>query len=280
MTTIESWGKRSLYHLWRTISVGAILFVLGWLGYRGMSTNYTFHWAEASGFLPYFFWNGLGLTLLVSLLGGVGATGLGLVVALGRLAPWGSVRDLAGTYVHGLRNIPFVVVMFIFFFGLRKGVLLDEVSLFGVTFSGPFVWGSIALATYYSSYMAEIIRSGIQSVHTEQTESARSLGMSYLQTMRYVILPQALKVIIPPSTSVLIGMVKDSALLSVIGVSELTRAAIDISDPLSRPYYFEFYLILAGYYLAIVVPMSFFSQWLEGRLGSASRLGEEAARGV
>lgn len=273
-------AKRIGYELWRVVSVAAILLGLGWLAYGGLADNYDFQWAEALDFLPYFFWNGLTMTLVIALIGGAGATAIGLVIALGRLAPWGPVRDLAGLYVHGLRNIPFVVVMFIFFFGLREGVMLNDIAVMGYELSGPFGWGVMALAVYYSSYMAEIIRSGIQSVPIEQTESARSLGMTYLQTMHKVILPQALKVIIPPSTSVLIGMIKDSALLSIIGVAELTRAAIDMADPLMRPYTFEFYIMLAGFYLAIVVPLSFASQWLEGRLGSATGLGEEAARGV
>jgi len=273
-------AKRIGYELWRVVSVAAILLGLGWLAYGGLADNYDFQWTEALEFIPYFLRNGLTMTLVIALIGGAGATTIGLLIALGRLAPWGPVRDLAGLYVHGLRNIPFVVVMFIFFFGLREGVMLGDIAVLGYELSGPFAWGVLALAVYYSSYMAEIIRSGIQSVPTEQTESARSLGLTYLQTMHKVILPQALKVIIPPSTSVLIGMIKDSALLSIIGVAELTRAAIDMADPLMRPYTFEFYIMLAGFYLAIVVPLSFASQWLEGRLGSATGLGEEAARGV
>lgn len=275
----HSRGRNLLYLLWRWVSVSVILFVFGWLAYRGMSQNYTFEWGKALRFFPRFY-DGLNLTLQVSLAGGLGATLLGLIVALGRLSPWAVIRDLAGTYVHTLRNLPFIVVMLIFFFGLRKGIALSSLTVFGHTFEAPFVWGSVALAFYESSYMAEIIRSGIQAVHVEQMEAARSLGMTYLQAMRYVILPQAFKVILPPSTGVFIGMVKESALLSIIGLPELTRAAVDVLDPLIRPYFFEIYLMLAGYYLAIVVPLSFLSQWLEGRLGSKSRLAEEAARGL
>ncbi|MEE9133569.1 MAG: amino acid ABC transporter permease, partial [Gemmatimonadota bacterium] len=201
-------------------------------------------------------------------------------IALGRLAPWAVVRDLSGLYVHTIRNLPFIVVVLLFYFGLRKGVGLGEVTILGHTFSAPFVWGSIALALYMASYMAEIIRAGIQSIRPEQMEAARSMGMTYLQAMRYVVLPQAIIIIIPPSTGVFIGMVKESALLSIIGLAELTRTAIDLFAPVSRPHTFEFYLILAGYYLIIVVPLSFLSQWLEARIGGHSRIGEEAARGI
>ncbi len=259
--------------------VAVILFVLGWYAYQGIAASYEFQWDKALRFASRYH-SGLVVTLEVSAVAAVGATLVGLVVALGRLSPWVVVRDLAGLYIHTIRNLPFIVVMLIFYFGLRKGVGLDSVTVFGHTFEAPFVWGSITLALYEASYMAEIIRAGIQSVRSEQMAAARSMGMTYLQAMRYVILPQAITVIIPPSTGIFIGMIKESALLSIIGLPELTRTAVDLFAPVRRPYTFEFYLILAGYYLMIVVPLSFLSQWLEGWLGGDSRLGEEAARGI
>jgi His/Glu/Gln/Arg/opine family amino acid ABC transporter permease subunit len=275
----EAWWGRSLYLSWRIFAVAAILFFLGWFAYRGMAATYNFNWPRALEFL-WRYHSGLVMTLQVSAVAAVGATVIGLLIALGRLAPWAVVRDLSGLYVHTIRNLPFIVVVLLFYFGLRKGVGLGEVTILGHTFSAPFVWGSIALALYMASYMAEIIRAGIQSIRPEQMEAARSMGMTYLQAMRYVVLPQAIIIIIPPSTGVFIGMVKESALLSIIGLAELTRTAIDLFAPVSRPHTFEFYLILAGYYLIIVVPLSFLSQWLEARIGGHSRIGEEAARGI
>ena len=278
-TRTVHWAWRSVYFGWRIFAVAVILFFLGWLAYRGMAATSSFNWPRALEFLPRYY-SGPLLTLEVSAVAAVGATVIGLAVALGRLAPWVVVRDMSGLYVHTLRNLPFIVVMLIFYFGLRKGVGLGEVTVLGYTFSAPFVWGSITLALYEASYMAEIIRAGILSIRPEQMEAARSMGMTYLQAMRYVVLPQAIIIIIPPSTGVFIGMVKESALLSIIGLAELTRTAVDLFAPVSRPHTFEFYLILAGFYLIIVVPLSFLSQWLETRLGGHSRIGEEAARGI
>ncbi len=275
----DVWWGRSLQLSWRVSALCAILFALGWFAYQGLADTYDFQWDKALRFAPRYH-SGLLMTLKVSAVAAVGATVFGLLIALGRLSPWVLVRDLAGLYVHTIRNLPFIVVMLVFFFGLRKGVGLDSVTVFGHTFEAPFVWGSITLTLYEASYMAEIIRAGIQSVRSEQMEAARSMGMTYLQAMRYVILPQAITVIIPPSTGIFIGMVKESALLSIIGLPELTRTAVDLFAPVRRPYTFEFYLILAGYYLMICVPLSFLSQWLEGRLGTHSRIGEEAARGI
>jgi His/Glu/Gln/Arg/opine family amino acid ABC transporter permease subunit len=275
----DVWWGRSLQLCWRVSVLSVILIALGWFAYQGLAASYNFQWGKALRFAPRYH-SGLMMTLQVSAVAAVGATVLGLLIALGRLSPWVLVRDLAGLYVHTIRNLPFIVVMLVFFFGLRKGVGLDSVTVLGHTFEAPFVWGAVTLTLYEASYMAEIIRAGIQSVRSEQMAAARSMGMSYLQAMRYVILPQAITVILPPSTGIFIGMVKESALLSIIGLPELTRTAVDLFAPVRRPYTFEFYLILAGYYLMICVPLSFLSQWLEGRLGTHSRIGEEAARGI
>lgn len=264
----------------------AIIFALGWFAYQGLAESYNFQWEKAWKFISRYH-SGLLITLEVSAVAAVGATVLGLLIALSRLSPWVLLRDLAGLYVHTIRNLPFIVVMLIFFFGLRKGVGLDSVTVFGHVFEAPFVWGVIALTLYEASYMAEVIRAGIESIRSEQMEAARSMGMSYPQAMRYVILPQAISFIIPPSTSIFIGLVKESALLSIIGLPELTRTAVDLFAPVRRPYTFEFYVFLAGYYLSIVVPLSLLSQWLETHLGGDRKIGvedtkivEEAARGI
>ncbi|MEE9249863.1 MAG: amino acid ABC transporter permease [Alphaproteobacteria bacterium] len=275
----RAWWYTPLQLCWRVSVVATILFALGWFAYQGLADSYNFQWDKAWKFVTRYH-SGLVMTLEVSAVAAVGATVLGLLIALGRLSPWVLVRDLTGLYIHTIRNLPFIVVMLILFFGLRKVTGLNTVTVLGHTFEAPFVWGSIALALYEASYMAEIIRAGIQSVRSEQMEAARSMGMTYLQAMRYVVLPQAITVIIPPSTGIFIGMVKESALLSIIGLPELTRTAVDLFAPVRRPYTFEFYVFLAGYYLAIVVPLSFLSQWLEGRLGVHSKIGEEAARGI
>ncbi len=248
--------------------LGAILLI-----FRGLGSNYTFHWAEALQFLPRFN-QGLWVTLQISFFGALLAVALGLVVALLRLSPWGPVRDLGGLYVHTFRNLPFLVVMLLFYFGLGQAIRLPTLELFGQTFPPQFLWGMLSLGVYESSYLGETFRAGILAIHKEQVESARSLGMNYLQVMRHVVLPQALRVVLPPMTSTLIALVKESSLLFLIQVPELTNAARQLAIPLRRPYVFEFYTILAGYYLAIVVPLSLLSNWLESRLGAGRALRE------
>jgi His/Glu/Gln/Arg/opine family amino acid ABC transporter permease subunit len=265
--------RRPVQLVQRFLLLSLALTLLIGPAYWGLSRNYSFQWAEAIKFLPRFS-EGLVVTLQISAAGALLALMVGLVVALGRLAPWGPLRDLAGIYVHTLRNLPFIVVLLLFYFGLRRAVGLGGFTLFGYEFSEPFVWGALTLGIYESSYLAEIFRAGIQSIHKEQIESARCLGLTYLQTMSYVVLPQAFRVILPPLTGVLIAMVKESALLYIISVPELTFKANLLVAPLRRPYFFEFYTILAAYYLVIVVPLSLFSQWLEGRLGRAADRGE------
>ena len=265
----------SLYSFFRYLLLVTVLFGAGSVIYGGLSSSYTFHWAEALEFLPRFN-EGLWVTLQVAGLAALLAIVLGLTAALGRLSKWQILRDLTGVYVHSLRNLPFIVVVLIFFFGLRHAVDIHQVVIFGHTFRAPFIWGVIALGIYESSYMAEIFRAGILSVHKTQVESARSLGMTYAQSMRYVIVPQATKAIIPPMTGTLIALVKESALLSLISLPEVTHAARQLILPFRRPYFFEFYAILAAYYLAIVVPLSLFSQWIESRTGIRLR---EVTRG-
>lgn len=282
----RTWWYSPLQLAWRLSVMFTIIFALGWFAYQGLAETYEFRWEKAWKFIGRYH-SGLLMTLQVSLVAAVGATVLGLLIALSRLSPWVVVRDLAGLYVHTIRNLPFIVVMLIFFFGLRKGVDLNSITMFGYTFEAPFVWGAIALTLYEASYMAEVIRAGIESVRSTQMEAARSMGMSYPQAMRYVVLPQAVSVILPPSTSIFIGLVKESALLSIIGLPELTRTAVDLFAPVRRPYTFEFYVFLAGYYLSIVVPLSLLSQWLETHLRIDRKIGvedkkivEEAARGI
>ncbi len=276
--SIPPWQRAGRSALWlglRFILAGAVLFGAIALIFRGLGSTYTFHWSEALRFLPRFN-EGLWVTLELSVLGALLAILLGIVVALARLSPWGPVRDLAGVYVHTFRNLPFLVVALLFFFGLGQAIRLRPFELLGQIFMPQFIWGVLALGVYEASYLGETFRAGIQSIHKEQVEAARSLGMHYFQVMRYVVLPQAFRVILPPMTSTLIALVKESSLLYLIQVPELTNAARQLAIPTRRPYVFEFYTILAGYYLAIVVPLSLLSQWLEGRL-EASRALREAA---
>jgi len=133
----------------------------------------------------------------------------------------------------------------------------------------PF-WGAIiALAVSDSAFTAEIYRSGIQAIPKGQTEAAQTVGLNYTQSMRYVILPQAIKQILPPLANQFIYVVKMSAFASVIGMQELTRRANELVVTEYRP--LEIYTLLIFEYLVIVLVISFFVRWLERKMGSDQR---------
>lgn len=240
----------------------AAAFVAGL--YWVLSQNYIFRWGLAWIKLPAFN-RALMITLEASSMGMVMGLVLGLGVALMRLSPFALLRDMGTLYVQTLRNIPFLVFVIFMYFGIARALLPHgyNVVLFGWDVDDRLFWGSIALGLFEASFISEIFRAGIQAIHKTQMEASRSLGMGYAQAMRYVVLPQAFRLIIPPLTGELIALVKESALLLVISLPELTLTAKQLSS--QRPLQFEFYTILAAYYLSITVPISVISHLLEKR---------------
>ncbi len=250
-----------------TVLLGGVALV-----FLGLGSNYSFEWGQALRFLDWYN-RGLVVTLELFFMSATLAVSLGLAVALLRLSPWGPLRDLAGLYVHTFRNLPALVVLLLFFFGLGQVFRLQTLALFGREYNNIFLWGVIAFGVYESSYLGETFRAGIQSVHRTQVEAAQSLGMNAFQVMTYVVLPQALRVILPPLTGTLVALVKETALIYLVrGIGDLTDQARQLAVPTRRPYIFEFYSILVAYYLAIVIPLSLLSQWLESRLGISRSL--------
>lgn len=279
-TTIAARSRLFRYSLWlvfRFAFAAAVLVGVVSLIFIGLGSNYSFEWDKALKFLSWYN-RGLIVTLELFAFSAVLAISLGMLVALLRLSPWGPLRDLAGLYVHTFRNLPALVVLLLFFFGLGQAIDLNTISLFGRKYNDIFLWGVIAFGVYESSYLGETFRAGIQSVHKTQVQAAQSLGMNYFQVLWYVVLPQALRVILPPLTGTLVALVKETALIYLVrGIGDLTDQTRQLAIPTRRPYIFEFYTILVCYYLAIVIPMSLLSQWLESRLG-ASRAQKGAAR--
>jgi len=251
------------------LAAALVLALLGGL-YWMLAQRYPFRWNLALQHLPQFN-EGLLLTLQASGLGAAVGLVLGLLVALMRLSPFALLRDMGVLYVHTLRNVPFLVFVIFTYFGVARALLPRgyNVVLFGWDVDDRLFWGALALALFEASFISEIFRAGIQSIHRTQTEAARSLGMSYWGALRYVVLPQAFRAVIPPMTGELIALVKESALLLVISLPELTLTAKQLSS--QRPLQFEFYSILAAYYLAITVPISILSHVLERKLSIGSR---------
>jgi polar amino acid transport system permease protein len=213
---------------------------------------------------------GVTYTILISLAAIVLAIVLALVGALGRLSRNPIAYGVSGFYTSFFRGTPLIVQLFLITFALPVVVgnlgLPDRITdLFTLD---PFVAGIIALGLNYGAYMTEIFRAGIQSVSHGQTEAAEALGMSYRQRMRRVVLPQALRVIIPPTGNDFIAMMKDTALVSFIGVSaeqaEIFRRAQLVGTAEFRP--LEAYLLAALMYWGLTAIFSFFQGRLEKRM--------------
>jgi polar amino acid transport system permease protein len=190
----------------------------------------------------------------------------GLFVALLRLLPgpaFTPVRLLAVIYVDVMRGLPGILVIYLLGFGIPglelPGVPIDE-----------FFWGVVALTLLYSAYVSEVYRAGIESIHPSQDSAARSLGLSRTQSMRYVVVPQAVRRVIPPLLNDFIGLQKDTALVGFLGIVEaFNRANIESSAAFnSTP------LVFAGIlFLLITIPMARFVDWYvarsrRGKLGS------------
>ncbi len=209
-----------------------------------------------------FLLSGFGSTIMLSAIAAVLSMMIGLLVALPGMSSNRWIRLPSRTYIEFVRAIPLLPMLFWVFYGLP--VVLKSI---GISVSIDAFWGAIiTLAISDSAFTAEIYRSGIQSIDKGQTEAAKTVGLNYRQTMRYVILPQAIKRILPPLANQFIYIVKMSAFASVIGMQELTRRANELVVTEYRP--LEIYTLLIFEYLVLVLIISFFVRRLERRMGS------------
>lgn len=227
---------------------------------------------------------GLIITIKTSLISYAIAILLGLLAGLGRISNNVVINNLARFYVEVIRGIPILVLIF-FLALVGVPVIVDQLNTFGFWLSDlgfGFVGNLftaitnkdismnsraiIALAVTYGAYLAEIFRAGIQSITRGQMEAARSLGMSYGQAMRYVILPQAVRNVLPALGNDFIAMVKDSSLVSVLAVRDITQVARLYAGSTFR--FREAYITLAVMYLTLTVMLSLVVQFVERRLRS------------
>ena len=187
---------------------------------------------------------------------------LGLIIALPGQSSKKGWRIVNRIYVELIRSIPLLPMLFWVFYGLP--IIFRSM---GINIPIDPFWGAvITLAISDSAFTAEIYRSGIQSIAKGQKEAAHSIGLNYIQTMRYVILPQAIRRILPPLANQFIYIVKMSAFASVIGMQELTRRANEIVVTEYRP--LEIYSLLILEYLVLVLIISAGVRWLERRMGA------------
>lgn len=197
---------------------------------------------------------GAGVTIQITVLSTTIGFVIGLVVGVARISHLRPLRLLAEVYVEFFRGTPLLVQIFLFYFALPviTGQRID-----------PFIAAISACGINSGAYVAEIFRAGIQSVDEGQMEAGRSLGMTWLQTMRYIIVPQAFKRVIPPLGNEFIAMLKDSSLVSVIGFEELTRRGQLI---IAKTYgSFEIWMSVAVIYLVMTLTISRFVAYLERR---------------
>ena len=192
-----------------------------------------------------------------------------LVIALTRTlrsAIFLPLRVLATIYVDVFRGVPTILVIFLLGFGV------PALRLQGVP-TDPVFWGTVALILSYSAYVAEVFRAGIASVHPSQRMAARSLGLSTLQTNRYVVLPQAVRNVVPPLLNDFISLQKDTALVSVLGPIEVLRQAqIDASSTFN----YTPYVAAALIFIALTIPMTRFADWVQSRMARRQRAGAVA----
>ncbi|MTV49639.1 ABC transporter permease subunit [Heliobacillus mobilis] len=196
-------------------------------------------------------WMTLKLTAIAVTIGTI----IGLIVALARLTKFTPLRWFAAIYTDVIRGTPLLVQIFIVHFGAPK--------LLGFSLSA-MTSGLIALSINSGAYVAEIFRAGIQSIDKGQMEAARSLGMTYPQAMRHIILPQAFRRIIPPLGNEFIAMLKDSSLVSVISLPELAMAGRTVYGSTYRVW--EAWLPVAFVYLVMTLAFTRLVAWYESRL--------------
>jgi polar amino acid transport system permease protein len=196
---------------------------------------------------------GLWMTLKISAIALVFSMLLGLVAGLGRIAKNPAVYGLATTYVELIRGTPLLVQIFIFYFFVGTVMKLSA-----------FTAGVAALAVFTGAYVAEIVRAGIEAVPRGQMEAARSLGMSVPQAMRHVVLPQALRKTLPPLAGQFINLIKDSSLVSVMALTDLTKAGREVVASTFSP--FEVWFTVAAMYLLLTGALSIVVRRLERRL--------------
>ena len=240
------------------IAAGSSFLVLGTLvsilitspGFKSLSDTF-FAWAYGFEILPKVI---LGFTtnLILTVIAATCVSIFGLLLALTRtsrspaLTPF---RFLATMYVDVFRGVPMLLIILLVGFGI------PSLRLRGLT-NNVFVLGTAAVIITYSAYVAEVLRSGILTVHPSQRAAARSLGLSNFQTLRHVVLPQALRRITPPLLNDLVALIKDTGLVSILGVTDAVRAA-QISS--SRSFNYTPYVMAAILFLMVTVPLTRFT---------------------
>jgi polar amino acid transport system permease protein len=243
--------------------------------------NYILRWdADDGRWYANLLLQGLINTIRIAIYSSVLALVLGTVLGIARTANNLAIRMLARTYLEVLRNIPPVVVVFIFFFFLSEQLISalnmeswargiarqDDIAVWEFFFGDmrrfpSLISGVIVLALFESAFVGEIVRAGIQSVGRGQREAARSIGMTWVDEMRFIVLPQALRRVLPPMSNQFISLVKDSSIISLISVQELTYKTVELVA--STRMIFEAWITTACLYFILCFGLSLLFRRLE-----------------
>jgi polar amino acid transport system permease protein len=252
-----SWRSTAIAAASAVVFFGALGWIVvnapGWDAFRESFLDPRIFWGSLPDVIKGF-WTNVRLFLIAEVLILV----LGLLVAVLRSLPgpvFFPVRLLATAYVDLFRALPGVLVIFMLGFGI------PGLGIAGVPVE-PFFWAIVTLTLLYSAYVSEVYRAGIESVHPSQDAAARSLGLSRFQSLRHVVVPQAVRRVIPPLLNDFIGLQKDTVLVSFIGVVEIFRTA-QIKQ--AATFNFTPYLAVALVFLVVTIPLARFTDWLVAR---------------
>jgi polar amino acid transport system permease protein len=256
---------------WYVAGLSVTALVLAFLAFflsanDGAVRHQYLDWHAIDEFLPTL-WKGLWLNIKVFVVAEVLVLIWGLMLALARLFPGRAgrpVRFLAVAYIDVFRGFPAIITIYLVVLGFQAGDVPPFDQLEGTT---KLFWlCTTALVLVYGAYVAEVYRAGIESIHWSQTAAARSLGLTYGQTMRYVVTPQAVRRIIPPLLNDFIGLQKDTALLSVVGLLEVLNRARLTSNQLFN---LSPNLAAGVAFVVITIPLARFTDWLVARQARA-----------
>ena len=248
---ISLWGFSLVRIFWRW------WLALVWVA--GLTVIGVLMWGGVLG-LPYVEngrWGGLILTLLLATFGIAFAFPLSIVLALGRRSELPVIRALCVGYIELIRGVPLISVLFM------ASVMLPLFLPSGVTMD-KLLRAQLALVLFAAAYFAEVVRGGLQAIPKAQYEMADALGLTYWQKTSYVILPQALRVAVPPLVNTCIGFFKDTSLVLIIGLFDLlTTIKVSLTDPRWAGFGVEAYLFAAAAYFVFCFAMSLYSRRLE-----------------
>ena len=230
----------------------ALGFLAGFFTFAFSTIGYRWNWPEVWVYRGLFV-RGWFVTLLLSAISLVASCLIGVILALLRRAPFLTLGYLARIYVETIRGTPLLVQLLIFYYVVAHSFEIEN----------RYVVGVLTLSVFSGAYISEVIRAGIESIGKSQLDSARAIGLTAVQTYRYVIFPQAIRQILPPLAGQFASLIKDSSLLSIIGINEFALNAQNVSSYTYSN--FESYLPLALGYLVLTLPISLWTQSLERR---------------